>query len=746
MTRNHLQTAKQSIGTLLISGMSLLLVASPAFAAVTLSDNIANTGTYTGTSASANALTVGLAGATNPAFQVDASTASSATGLKVKSAAAAAGVALSVVSSGTNEALTIDAKGSGTIGIGATSTGAVTITPATAITGALTANGAVTLGDAAADIVTVSGTIAGASPLVFEGATADAFELTIGITDPTAASTWTVPNFAVNAAFVGSTLTTNNIDAANSVWAVSNGLVLEGATANGFELTLSPADSTADATLTLPDFTGSGALLASSLTTNNIDAANSVWAVSNGLVLEGATADGFEATLSLTDPTADRALNLPNAAGTVLLSTADQDAANSIKGVANGFELEGATADTFEVTLTLTDPTADATWTVPNFAVNAAFVGSTLTTNNIDAANSVWAVSNGLVLEGVTADGFEITLSPADATADATWTVPNFAVNAAFVGSTLTTNNIDAANSVWAVSNGLVLEGATADGFEATLSLTDPTADRALNLPNAAGTVLLSTADQDAANSIKGVANGFELEGATADTFEVTLTLTDPTADATWTVPNFAVNAAFVGSTLTTNNIDAANSVWAVSNGLVLEGATADGFEATLSLTDPTADRALNLPNAAGTVLLSTADQDAANSIKGVANGFELEGATADTFEVTLTLTDPTADATWTVPNFAVNAAFVGSTLTTNNIDAANSVWAVSNGLVLEGVTADGFEITLSPADATADATWTVPNFAVNAAFVGSTLTTNNIDAANSVWAVSNGLVLEGAT
>src|SRR3990167_3462446 len=658
MTRNHLQTAKQSIGTLLISGMSLLLVASPAFAAVTLSDNIANTGTYTGTSASANALTVGLAGATNPAFQVDASTASSATGLKVKSAAAAAGVALSVVSSGTNEALTIDAKGSGTIGIGATSTGAVTITPATAITGALTANGAVTLGDAAADIVTVSGTIAGASPLVFEGATADAFELTIGITDPTAASTWTVPNFAVNAAFVGSTLTTNNIDAANSVWAVSNGLVLEGATANGFELTLSPADATADATLTLPDFTGSGALLASSLTTNNIDAANSVWAVSNGLVLEGATADGFEATLSLTDPTADRALNLPNAAGTVLLSTADQDAANSIKGVANGFELEGATADTFEVTLTLTDPTADATWTVPNFAVNAAFVGSTLTTNNIDAANSVWAVSNGLVLEGVTADGFEITLSPADATADATWTVPNFAVNAAFVGSTLTTNNIDAANSVWAVSNGLVLEGATADGFEITLSPADAT------------------------------------------------------ADATLTLPDFTGSGAVLASSLTTNNIQVANSIWGASNGLVYEGATADDFEATLSLTDPTADRALNLPNAAGTVLLSTADQDAANSIKGVANGFELEGATADTFEVTLTLTDPTADATWTVPNFAVNAAFVGSTLTTNNIDAANSVWAVSNGLVLEGATADGFEATLSLTDPTADRALNLPNAA----------------------------------
>jgi hypothetical protein len=67
------------------------------------------------TSASANALAVGLAGATNPAFQVDASTALSATGLKVKSAAAGGGVALSVSSTSANEALSITTKGSGGI-------------------------------------------------------------------------------------------------------------------------------------------------------------------------------------------------------------------------------------------------------------------------------------------------------------------------------------------------------------------------------------------------------------------------------------------------------------------------------------------------------------------------------------------------------------------------------------------------------------------------------------------------------
>jgi hypothetical protein len=93
------------------------------------------------TSSNANAFAVGPNGATNPAFNVDASTASAATGLNVKAAAATGGLALSVISSGSNENLTINAFGTGTIGIGSVSTGAVTITPATTITGALTLSG-----------------------------------------------------------------------------------------------------------------------------------------------------------------------------------------------------------------------------------------------------------------------------------------------------------------------------------------------------------------------------------------------------------------------------------------------------------------------------------------------------------------------------------------------------------------------------------------------------------------------------
>lgn len=116
----------ESADTMIVTGAS------------TLAGNTGITGTATVTSASASSLAVGLAGATNPAFQVDSSTGSQAAGLKVTGAIAAGTVAVAVVSSGADANLTINAKGTGTIGIGSVSTGAVTITPATTVTGALT--------------------------------------------------------------------------------------------------------------------------------------------------------------------------------------------------------------------------------------------------------------------------------------------------------------------------------------------------------------------------------------------------------------------------------------------------------------------------------------------------------------------------------------------------------------------------------------------------------------------------------
>jgi hypothetical protein len=101
-----------------------------AWAILGVSNTAIGNGTGTSlilSSASANILAAGPAGTTNPTINVDASTASAATGLNIKGAAAAGGLAVSVLSSGTNENLTIDAKGSGTVTLNATGTGSVLV-------------------------------------------------------------------------------------------------------------------------------------------------------------------------------------------------------------------------------------------------------------------------------------------------------------------------------------------------------------------------------------------------------------------------------------------------------------------------------------------------------------------------------------------------------------------------------------------------------------------------------------------
>lgn len=82
-------------------------------------------GTLTITSTSASALTVGPNGATNPVLKINANTSSAATGVSVTGAAAAGGVAVAAISSGTDEALTINAKGAGIVEIGGVSTGQI---------------------------------------------------------------------------------------------------------------------------------------------------------------------------------------------------------------------------------------------------------------------------------------------------------------------------------------------------------------------------------------------------------------------------------------------------------------------------------------------------------------------------------------------------------------------------------------------------------------------------------------------
>ena len=161
------------------------------------------------------------------------------------------------------------------------------------------------------------------------------------------------------------------------------------------------------------------------------------------------------------------------------------------------------------------------------------------------------------------------------------------------IGTTLVSGTADAANAISIASGNITFEGSTADANETILTAADASGgDKTLTLPNETGTILTtasSIANGNLANASLTVGSTSISLGGTATTIAGLSSLTSTT---------------LVGTTLISGSADAANSIKLVSGTLVFEGSTANDFETTISVTDPTADRTITFPDAAGTVVL----------------------------------------------------------------------------------------------------------------------------------------------
>lgn len=128
------------------------------------------------------------------------------------------------------------------------------------------------------------------------------------------------------------------------------------------------------------------------------------------------------------------------------------------------------------------------------------------------------------------------------------------------------------------------------------------------------------------------------------------------------------------------NNPVFTGDVTVVSN-IIFEGATANEYETTLTVTDPTADRTITLPNASGTVILST---DTVNALTAPTSAFSMNS------QKITNLATPT-DATDAATKGYVDAARSGldvkqsvrvaTTITGGNIDLS-----IGGLLVIDGV------------------------------------------------------------
>ena len=159
--------------------------------------------------------------------------------------------------------------------------------------------------------------------------------------------------------------------------------------------------------------------------------------------------------------------------------------------------------------------------------------------------------------------------------------------------TTLYSGVADAANSISIGSGNIVFEGSTANAYETTLTVTDPTADRTLTLPNETGTILTS------ASTITPTVNSLTI-GSTSITLGATAS-------------TIAGLTSLTATTLSARPQGNLNSITLKAAGIVFEK-TADSYETTIDATDPTADRTILFPDAGGTVALLSSLSVAAGS------------------------------------------------------------------------------------------------------------------------------------
>jgi hypothetical protein len=269
------------------------------------------------------------------------------------------------------------------------------------------------------------------------------------------------------------------------------------------------------------------------------------------IVFEGATADDFETTLTVTDPTQDNTITLPNTTGTVVIVNATQTLTNktltspTISGspVITGLSSAGmvdssatpkdyvdsilgsATAASTSATSAAASATAAAT-----SATSAAASATAAATSATSASNSATAASTSAssALTSQTAAATSATSAAASETAAATSATSAAASATAAANSvaTIATSATSAANSATAAAT-----SATSAANSATSSATSASAAATSATSSATSASAAATSSTSAATSATSAATSATSAATSANLAEDWANKTDGTVD-----------------------------------------------------------------------------------------------------------------------------------------------------------------------------------------------------------------------
>ena len=220
------------------------------------------------------------------------------------------------------------------------------------------------------------------------------------------------------------------------------------------------------------------------------------------ITFEGATADAYETVLAITDPTADRTITFPDATGTVSTTTATETLTNKT-----------LTSPTITSPVLNTAVSGSAFLDEDNMASNSAtklasqqsikaYIDAAITAEDLDITTDSGTIAIDLDSETLTIAGgtglassgssntVTLAIDNTVTTLTGTQTLTNKTLTSPVI-NTPTISNVTATNLVLTDAS-IVFEGATADAHETTLTVTDPTADRTVTIPNETGTLITS--------------------------------------------------------------------------------------------------------------------------------------------------------------------------------------------------------------------------------------------------------------